>query len=71
MKSKVLFLTLACVLAMPSHAQKQEDMRKAVEYLASQDLGGRYPGTRGDTLASEFIAGQLRSLKLKPIIKGK
>lgn len=56
---------------MPSHAQKQEDMRKAVEYLASQDLGGRYPGTRGDTLASEFIAGQLRSLKLKPIIKGK
>ena len=71
MKNKVLFLTLACVLAMPAHAQKQDEMRKAVEYLASQDLGGRYPGTRGDTLASEFIVGQLHSLKLKPIVKGK
>ena len=52
-------------------AQKQDDMRQTVEYLASQELGGRYPGTAGDTLASEFIAGKLRSLKLKPVVKGK
>ena len=45
-------------------------MRQAVEYLASQELGGRYPGTKGDTLASEFIVSQLRSLKLKPVVKG-
>ena len=53
------------------NAQKQDDMRQTVEYLASQELGGRYPGTAGDTLASEFIAGKLRSLKLKPVVKGK
>ena len=52
-------------------AQKQDDMRQTVEYLASQELGGRYPGTAGDTLASEFIVDKLRSLKLKPVVKGK
>jgi hypothetical protein len=52
-------------------AQKQNDMRQTVEYLASQELGGRYPGTAGDTLASEFIVNKLRSLKLKPVVKGK
>ena len=46
-------------------------MKKTVEYLASQELGGRYPGTHGDTLASEYIARQLCSMKLKPIVKGK
>ena len=53
------------------NAQKQDDMRQTVEYLASQELGGRYPGTAGDTLASEFIVDKLRSLKLKPVVKGK
>lgn len=52
-------------------AQRQDDMRQTVEYLASQELGGRYPGTAGDTLASEFIVDKLRSLKLKPVVKGK
>ena len=46
-------------------------MRQAVEYLASQELGGRYPGTTGDTLASEFIVEKLRSLKFKPVVTGK
>jgi hypothetical protein len=46
-------------------------MKQTVEYLASQELGGRFPGTAGDTLASEFIVEKLRSLKLKPIVKGK
>ena len=53
------------------NAQKQGDMRQTVEFLASQELGGRYPGTAGDTLASEFIVSKLRSLKLKPVVKGK
>lgn len=46
-------------------------MRQTVEYLASQELGGRYPATAGDTLASEYIASQLRGLKLKPVVKEK
>ena len=64
-------LFLAFALVFQAHAQKQDDMRQAVEYLASQELGGRFPATVGDTLASEFIVGKLRSLKLKPVVKGK
>ena len=71
MKKSVLLLIFAIALAAPTFAQKQDDMKQAVEYLASQELGGRYPGTAGDTLASEFIVGKLRSLKFKPVIKGK
>ena len=68
---KYILLSLAFALAWPTQAQKQDDLRQAVEYLASQELGGRYPGTAGDTLASDYIVGKLRSLKLKPIVKGK
>ncbi len=58
-------------LVLQTHAQKQDDMRQTVEYLASQELQGRYPATEGDTLASEYIAGKLRGLKLKPIVREK
>ena len=67
----VIALPLCLFAILPSSAQKQDDMRQTVEYLASQELGGRYPGTAGDTLASEFIVDKLRSLKLKPVVKGK
>jgi len=67
----VIVLPLCLFTLLPLSAQRQDDMRQAVEYLASQELGGRYPGTAGDTLASEYIVRQLRSLKLKPVIKGK
>ena len=71
MRYKYYLLSLAFALSLQTQAQKQDDMRKAVEYLASQELGGRYPGTIGDTLASEFITQKLRQLKLKPVVKGK
>ena len=64
----LLFLVLAFVLQASA---QQDEMRQTVAYLASQELGGRYPGTAGDSLASDYIVGQLRSLKLKPIIKAK
>ena len=67
----VIALPLCLFAILPSSAQKQDDMRQTVEFLASQELGGRYPGTAGDTLASEFIVDKLRSLKLKPVVKGK
>lgn len=71
MKFKCYLLSLTFALALQTQAQRQNDMRKAVEYLASQELGGRYPGTRGDTLASNFITKQLHKLKFNPIVKGK
>ena len=71
MRIKYFALLLALAFVSQTFAQKQEEMKQAVEFLASQELGGRYPGTAGDTLASEFIVGQLRALKLKPIVKAK
>ena len=68
---KILLLSVAVAVALQAFAQRQEEMRGAVEYLASQELGGRFPGTRGDTLASEFIADQLRKLKFKRVVKDK
>jgi Predicted aminopeptidases len=40
--------------------------KQIVEYLASDELAGRAPGTEGDTLASKFIYNQMKKLKLKP-----
>ena len=71
MMKKIMILSLAFALVVPIYAQKQDVMKQTVEYLASQELGGRFPATVGDTLASDFIVSQLRSLKLKPIVKGK
>lgn len=70
---KIVFLSLAFALVMQAYGQKHpaDAMRQTVEYLASQELGGRYPGTRGDTLASAYIVGQLRGMKLKPVVKAK
>ena len=68
---KALFIIFAFAVVLQGSAQNQDDMRRTVEYLASQELGGRYPATAGDTLASEYLTGKLRGLKLKPIVKGK
>ena len=67
----VIVLPFFLFVFLPLSAQKQDGMRQTVEYLASQELGGRYPATAGDTLASEYIASQLRGLKLKPVVKEK
>ena len=71
MRNKYILVCLAVAFVLPSHAQRQDVMKQTVEYLASQQLGGRFPATIGDTLASEFIVNEMRGLKLKPIIKGK
>jgi len=71
MKKTLLLISLAFAVFFQAQAQNQDDMRRTVEYLASQELGGRYPATAGDTLASNYLAGKLRGLRLKPIVKGK
>jgi hypothetical protein len=37
-----------------------------IKYLASDELGGRFPGTKGDSLAEAYIIKQFSSFKLKP-----
>ena len=71
MRKTLLLISLAFAVVLQAQAQNQDDMRRTVEYLASQELGGRYPSTAGDTLASNYIVGKLRGMRLKPIVKGK
>jgi Zn-dependent M28 family amino/carboxypeptidase len=46
-----------------------ERMRADVVYLASDRLEGRGPGTRGEDLATEYIAEEFKKAGLKPIVK--
>lgn len=71
MRRVFFVLSLAFAFTLSAPAQTQADMQRVVRYLASQELGGRYPATAGDTLASEFLLRELRGLRLKPIVKGK
>ncbi|MCX7874913.1 MAG: M20/M25/M40 family metallo-hydrolase [Melioribacteraceae bacterium] len=48
---------------------KKENIYKTVEYLASEKLQGRLPGSVGYKLAAEFISNEFSKLKLKPINK--
>jgi Zn-dependent M28 family amino/carboxypeptidase len=64
-------ITLALLLANAARSAdpptfSAERMRADVVYLASDRLEGRGPGTRGEDLATEFIAGQFKKAGLKP-----
>lgn len=46
----------------------EEQLRKTVSYLASDDLQGRLAGTDGEMKAAVYIADQLQNSGLKPIV---
>ena len=71
MRRVFFVLSLAFAFILSASAQTQAEMQRVVRYLASQELGGRYPATAGDTLASEFLVRELRGLRLRPIVQGK
>lgn len=71
MRKTFFILSFVFAFLLPAFAQHQYEMRQTVEYLAAPELGGRFPATAGDTLASEYLAGELRSLRLKPVVKEK
>jgi Zn-dependent M28 family amino/carboxypeptidase len=62
MLRKMILLTamlVACAAAEEVHVSGQ-NMRAHVKYLASDQLDGRGVGTRGEKMATEYIASQLR-----------
>ncbi len=71
MRKTILVMILAFALVLQAFAQNQDVMRQTVEYLASPELGGRFPATEGDTLAADYLAGQLRDLRLKRVVREK
>ena len=71
MRKILLLIILSFALVLQAKAQTQDHMRQTVEFLASPELGGRFPATTGDTLASDYLAGKFRSLRLKPVVREK
>ncbi len=45
---------------------RAQDLRRHVNHLASEEMDGRMTGTRGELLATEYVASVLARLGLKP-----
>lgn len=50
-------------------AIEKEKLKEDVYYLAAEELAGRYPATKGDTLAARYIATQFQNTGLKLLAK--
>ena len=50
--------------SVSSQQTNQESFKKDVEYLASEKLEGRFPGTNGEQLAANYIAEKFEKLGL-------
>src|SRR5262245_6160647 len=65
-KNKILLLALATAAAAQINEIAADRIRAHVKFLASDLLEGRGPGTRGDQLATEYLATQFALLGAKP-----
>lgn len=45
------------------------ELKEHINYLASDELGGRLPGTEGDKKSARYIRDILRSFGLSPVVK--
>jgi hypothetical protein len=59
---KSLTLSLLISFSVSSQQTNQESFKKDVEYLASEKLEGRFPGTNGEQLAANYIAEKFEKL---------
>lgn len=62
----LLVLSVAPVSALAEKMLTVEALRSHVTFLASDELEGRGPATRGDRLAQTYIASQFEGLGLQP-----
>jgi len=44
----------------------KEEIYQHIKYLASDEMEGRFPGTKGDILTDNYIAGEFEKYKVKP-----
>lgn len=67
MNQKTILFLIAIVISScktDKHDNNQitkDELREHIQYLASEKLAGRYPGTPGDKLTAEFILKDFRS----------
>lgn len=68
MKTLKYFLLFSILIYNFSYSQiKKENLIKSVEFLASEKLQGRLPGSEGFQLATDFMSNEFAKMKLKPI----
>lgn len=69
----ILLLILGFIFASftltGDHDITADDVITHIKYLASDELGGRFPGTHGDSLAEEYAVKLFKSYGLTPIAK--
>ena len=61
-----LLATFACLYAAGERSPDARAWWSHIEYLASDDLQGRQPGTPGYTKAAAYVASQFDAIGLKP-----
>ena len=44
----------------------KEEIYQHIKYLASDEMEGRFPGTKGDMLTDNYLAGEFEKYKVKP-----
>jgi Peptidase family M28/PDZ domain/PA domain len=73
-RPELAFITLAASLALlsarepvsTSTATSAADLRRTVEFLASEELAGRMTGSDGSRLAADYLAAQFQRAGLQP-----
>ncbi|MBS0011802.1 MAG: M20/M25/M40 family metallo-hydrolase [Bacteroidales bacterium] len=76
MKIKILYLLTVSIIILASCTQHDFDhkditipeLQEHIDYLASDELKGRFPGTEGDIRSAEYIRDALESFGLKPAV---
>ena len=62
-----LFFILITSFTVYSQSEDIYQIKYDIEYLASDDLEGRFPGTNGEDLAADFIADKFSEYGLSLI----
>ncbi|MCF6366077.1 MAG: M20/M25/M40 family metallo-hydrolase [Bacteroidales bacterium] len=60
MKYLILSIFLSLNIIGFTQSITGKEIKKHIEYLASDELGGRKPGTKGDELAAEYIKNEFK-----------
>lgn len=65
---KYIFLLLGCIASQITFAQKfqEQDIRKHIAFLASDEMEGRGTGSLGEIRSANYIAAIFEELRLKP-----
>ncbi|MBX7204939.1 MAG: M20/M25/M40 family metallo-hydrolase [Bacteroidia bacterium] len=67
---KKIVIILVCVLFSGKFALAQtntDDIKKHISYLADDKLQGRFPGSKGEKKAYQYITKQFQKYKLQPL----